>query len=109
MSAMNAAMQKPFENTRANRLRECRENAGFATAADFIKKYDLVEPTYNAHESGRRNYPYDVAEKYAKLLGVELDYLWSGKSYRNNISSVPCVGTIRDDGTIEPTRPLKQK
>lgn len=54
-----------------SRLRTAREAAGFATAADFIRRARCNGTLYMLHESGRRRYSRNTARLYAALLNVK--------------------------------------
>lgn len=99
-------MSAKQEKERANRLKEARASAGFATATDFIKHHGLVEATYMAHERGSRNFKYAEAERYATVLGRTVEWIWAGTKTQNPVVSVPIVGTIRIGGLITATHPL---
>lgn len=63
------------------RLRQARINAGFEKAGDFAKAVGVQEGTYRHHENGTggRGVPLSAAKKYAKKLGVDLNWLLNGE------------------------------
>lgn len=72
-------------NNAGVRLKTARVAAGFKSAREFYEKYKIPSSTYSLHETGRRNLKPRIAEKYAKLLGVNLSWLLTGhgKPYNN--------------------------
>ncbi len=66
--------------TTADRLREAREAAGFATAADFARSVDVKPVTYRTHESGHTKLKAATAQLYADRLGVSAAWLLYGES-----------------------------
>lgn len=53
-----------------DRLKRSREKAGFGSAAEFAKRYDLTESTYRSHENGTRELTMGAAKQYGRLLGI---------------------------------------
>jgi len=64
--------------TRAERLIQAREAAGFTSAAHFARTHGLSEATYRAYESGTRGLKPAVAERLAGLLNVSASWLLLG-------------------------------
>ena len=65
--------------TTADRLRKAREDAGFATAADFARTVGVKPVTYRTHESGYTKLKADTAQLYADKLGVTAAWLLYGE------------------------------
>ncbi len=65
--------------TTADRLRKAREDAGFATAADFARAVGVKPVTYRTHESGYTKLKADTAQLYADRLGVTAAWLLYGE------------------------------
>ncbi len=61
------------------RLRETRENAGYAFAKEAARAFGWNENTYSSHENGNRGVSATAAKKYAAAYGVSLDWLLEGK------------------------------
>lgn len=61
----------------AERLRQAREHAGFASATDAAASLGMKYATYAGHENGTRG-PGRAAEKYARRFRVSLDWLLRG-------------------------------
>lgn len=64
-------------DSRAMRLREAREKAGFADAADFAREAGIKEVTYRAYENGQNGYAKHAAS-FAKRLKVSAEWLLEG-------------------------------
>lgn len=73
-------MTPKSDNHIAHRLRVARTTAGYLTAREFALKNDLNIPTYQQHESGRREARAVTLEKYASLLNISLVWLITGKN-----------------------------
>lgn len=65
--------------TAADRLREARERAGFASASDAARALGVNYSTYAGHENGSRGLKSDQAELYARKFKVTLDWLLTGR------------------------------
>lgn len=76
-------MTKTYE-----RLKRAREDAGFDTATDFARAFNLNESTYRSHENGTRGLRMDAASRYANLLKINLTWLLTGKSEANRRESL---------------------
>lgn len=61
------------------RLKQARENAGYAIPQDFCTKHDLPLEAYLQHESGERGIKASNAQQYCKLLKITLDWLIIGQ------------------------------
>jgi phage repressor protein C with HTH and peptisase S24 domain len=70
------------------RLRFAREQAGFARASDAARAMGIEEPTYLGHENGSRGLS-RAAARYARFLGVSLDWLIDGRGMRLGGDSGP--------------------
>ncbi len=69
------------ENNTANRLREARKKAGYASAKAFADNNNLPLGTYRHHENGTRGFSIDQAIEYSKLLDVHPAWLMTGEDY----------------------------
>jgi len=63
-----------MKNNISKKLKIARQNAGYATAKDFAKKFDLPMATYYQHEAGKRNPKLDIIKKYCSLLNLSIEY-----------------------------------
>ena len=61
----------------AHRLKWARQQAKFATAADFARRVHINPITYRAYEEDQNGFARHAA-KFAKVLGVPTDWLLSG-------------------------------
>ncbi|MCF6764184.1 helix-turn-helix domain-containing protein [Thiotrichales bacterium 19S3-7] len=66
-----------YENAGA-RLRKARIAAGYKTAKAFCLTNDIPTSTYSLHETNKRCLKPQLAEKYAKLLGINVAWLLTG-------------------------------
>lgn len=62
----------------ANRLRQAREAAGYATAGDAAAAFGWKYPTYVGHENGSRGLRPDLIRRYAKAFRVSAHWLLDG-------------------------------
>jgi transcriptional regulator with XRE-family HTH domain len=65
----------------SDRLRQAREQAGFATKADAARALGEPLPTYYGHENGHRGGKRPSPEtvmKYARRFGVSVEWLLNG-------------------------------
>lgn len=60
------------------RLALAREHAGFKSARQAAQAMGWVYATYASHESGLRDFPQKVAEKYARAFRVAPEFLMFG-------------------------------
>ncbi|TNF66273.1 MAG: XRE family transcriptional regulator [Gammaproteobacteria bacterium] len=60
------------------RLRKARIAAGYKTAKAFCQANNIPTSTYSLHETNKRCLKPQLAEKYAKLLGVNVAWLLTG-------------------------------
>lgn len=96
-----------------DRLKEAREQAGFATAADAARKFGWTETTYRAHENGQRNIPRSRAPTYARAFRVSPEWLLFGRGdgIKKPVPLVGMVGAgaevfaIDDGGSLEDIDP----
>jgi phage repressor protein C with HTH and peptisase S24 domain len=84
----------------AARLRRAREKEGFATAADFARRWQLNVTTYYHHENGRRDIRPEVARHYATLLNLPAGTLLYGERLHSN-PDIPIVGYLVADGKVQ--------
>lgn len=61
------------------RIRAARKAAGFKTAKEFLKKYNVPASTYSQHESGARIPDDEGLKFYTKVFDVNFDWLKTGK------------------------------
>lgn len=65
--------------TKNDRLRRARYEAGYEHASEAAKEAGWAPSTYSAHENGNRGFKRDVARTYAEFFGVKLDWLLTGR------------------------------
>lgn len=78
--------------TPANRLRAARKAAGFASASEAARRFDLSVQTLIAHENGTRNLRPEVAAKYARQFHTTAEWLLYGINPREGVPVVGYVG-----------------
>lgn len=66
-------------NTLAERLRQARERAGFASAKAAAEAMGMPVATYVQHENGIRGYPAKRAELYGRFYKVAPEWLLYGR------------------------------
>lgn len=94
------------------RLKLARENAGFETAADAVRRFGWTATTYRAHENGQRNIPRSKAPDYARAFRVSPEWLLYGRGDPGK-KPVPLVGMVgagaeifpHDDGWLDDIEP----
>lgn len=64
-----------MSDLRANRLREARERAGYASASDAARAFGWGEAGYRHHENGTRSFGLDAAKKYARAFRTKAGWL----------------------------------
>lgn len=62
-----------------DRLKEARELAGYANAADAARAMNIAVSTYQAHENGSRGVTRQAVERYARFFRVNLTWLMTGR------------------------------
>lgn len=67
-----------FYEHAGTRLRKARIAAGFKTAKTFCEKYGIPTSTYSLHETNKRCLKPKLAEKYAKILRINVAWLLTG-------------------------------
>lgn len=95
------------------RLRQAREAAGFASAADAARRFGWGETTYRSHENGQRNIPRERAPEYARAFRVAPSWLLygTGEGVKRPVPLVGMVGAgaevypIDDGGALEEIDP----
>ncbi|MGG7567878.1 LexA family transcriptional regulator [Rhodovulum sp. DZ06] len=87
--------------TPAERLREIRTNAGFATAAEAARKFGWSPVTYRAHESGQNGMRPNVAKVYARAFRVSPEWLLYGEGGPEK-KGVPLVGEVGAGAIVFP-------
>lgn len=73
---MRITMKQPETPEAATRLRQAREAAGYASAAQFASAHGLTESTYRSHENGYRALTRPAAQRYAEFLGGGITWHW---------------------------------
>ena len=68
-----------FIDSRAARLRQARQAAGYDTARDAADAMGISRTTYYGHENGRAGFKSTSAIKYAKRFRVSLEWLETGR------------------------------
>lgn len=87
--------------TRSERLKKARRDAGYRTAADAARALGVPYPTYASHENGSRKFEADEAANYAKKFKVEVNWLLLGGTARvltkvsSPLATINVIGTIR--------------
>lgn len=66
--------------SRADRLRAARKDAGYASVKDACAAFGYTYATYAAHENGSRDYDFQTAERYSKAYNVDVTWLMTGKT-----------------------------
>jgi transcriptional regulator with XRE-family HTH domain len=81
------------------RLKAARKAAGYATAIAFRKKYNIPVATFSQYETGRRMPDDDTLQRYAKLLGVNFEWLkfGNGAPYSNQKENSSKNKTIKEE------------
>lgn len=75
---MRYATMYQLRMTPADRLRAAREGAGFATAADAVRRFGWGGSTYFGHENGSRGITAAKAGEYAKAYRVTPKFILFG-------------------------------
>ncbi len=60
---------------KAERLKDARTKAGFASAAEAAQRFGWQEPAYRHHENGTRGFGADSAKKYGRAFKVKPGWL----------------------------------
>lgn len=81
-------------STPAERLKQARQAAGFATAADGAARSGVKYYTYVQHENGIRGIPAERAASYARAFGVEPQWILYGRGGRGGRHPIPVVGYV---------------
>ncbi|KCZ47746.1 helix-turn-helix transcriptional regulator [Hyphomonas sp. CY54-11-8] len=66
--------------TRGDRLKKARMDAGYTTVRAACDAFGYKYPTYAGHENGSREFDFDEAERYAKNYSVDVMWLMNGKT-----------------------------
>ena len=66
------------------RLKLAREVAGYKTAKQFAKKFDIPLSTYSNHENDKRTISLEIAKRYADFLKIDLCWLLTGNNHKNS-------------------------
>lgn len=86
------------------RLTWAREQAGYRSARQAALTMGWTYPTYASHESGLRDFPQKVAERYARAFRVSPEFIMFGTNPPDRASDInePEMGEVR-----APTRSLR--
>lgn len=68
--------------TKADRLKQARKDAGYSSVRAACAAFGYHYPTYAGHENGARDFDFESAERYAKTYKVDVTWLMSGKALR---------------------------
>lgn len=69
---INKKFEYTLEDKVRKRLKQARIDAGYKTAREFAFRNNLAISTYSLHESGIRGMSFNVIEKYAYLLKIDV-------------------------------------
>ncbi len=98
----------PGMNGQHTRLQAARRHAGFATAADAVRRFGWHGPTYYGHENGSRGIKRDVATNYAQAFRVSVAWLMFGQGAMTSLDELhppPHAGVSEDAvAYIAPTK-----
>lgn len=75
------------------RLKKAREQAGYKTAAEAVRRFGWNLSTYRSHENGQRNIPRETAPDYARAFRVSPEWLLLGRGTAGK-KPVPLVGFV---------------
>lgn len=96
------------------RLRRARIAAGYGSASDAARAFDMNINSLISNENGNAPYGRDAALRYARAFGVSVDWLLTGKGpMRPSRRGVKVVGVVGagaviapiDDGSFDPVIP----
>jgi SOS-response transcriptional repressor LexA len=82
----------PGDN-RAERLRQARVNAGYASAAEAAQRFGWTPAAYRHHENGTRGFGADQARKYGRAFKVKAGWLLG----LENINELPAASSDHVD------------
>ncbi len=88
----------------SDRLRQARLQAGFDSAADFARHIGKPVPSYIHHENGTRRPKWPDVCYYARLLGVDDMWLWTGEKKTDTAKrGIPVADwdSVGPDGVIQ--------
>lgn len=68
-------------------LRKLREENNYSQV-EVAKKLDIGKDLYNKYERTEVRPPYEILIKLSEIYGVSLDYILTGKEYREKPSSL---------------------
>lgn len=86
------------------RLRASRIRAGFQSATDAANAIGVKVPTYTSHENGTRDFDDEYAKKYARRLGVNVEWLVFERGENTpikNETEMPVRGEVRAGAWLE--------
>ncbi|MGH6980158.1 MAG: helix-turn-helix transcriptional regulator, partial [Stellaceae bacterium] len=77
----------------ADRLRDARQNAGFASAEEFAERVGVAPEVYRAYEDGTRYMSPQLGYRIAQVLGVGWVDLLYGSEYTDDDADYGWQGT----------------
>ncbi|WP_128292035.1 MULTISPECIES: LexA family transcriptional regulator [Afifella] len=88
---------------KSDRLRQARQDAGYATGSDAARAFGWAISTYLGHENGDRGFSSATAERYARAFRVSAAWLLTGEMApaRNHLR-VPLVGYVGGGERVVP-------
>lgn len=84
-----------------DRLKEAREKAGFATAADAARCFGWEIPAYRHHENGTRAFDIAAAKRYARAFRVNPGWLLALDKVQTMPSQASLGGIVEVIGSVE--------
>jgi hypothetical protein len=82
-------------NSKADRLRQARIDAGFDDIGEAAARLGVPYATYACHENGTRGFRPDTAVLYARTFKVDLEWLLTGRK-------APPAANVPQSGGIQP-------
>ena len=85
---------------KAQRLKQARIDAGFASASDAARRLGITPSTYMSHENGNRSFGGEDAQLYSKRFGVSFEWLMLGAggtpfgAPHIRLRATPIIGTL---------------
>jgi transcriptional regulator with XRE-family HTH domain len=88
----------------ADRLRDARRNAGFASAEEFAERVGVAPETYRAYEDGTRYMSPQLGYRMSQVLGIGWVDLLYGPEYTDDYADFGWQGTVRRRRLAPPAR-----
>lgn len=79
-------------------LKELREKAGYSQYS-FANKFGVAQSTVGGWESGKREPNFETTIRLAEFFGVSIDYLLTGRDYREN--GIHVSGSISSGAVVQ--------